>query len=194
MEKIPEELRVLTSDSKKKDDGRIGLEVVKWDSPQRQGYISIELWDLRPPVKNNKVGPEYYLFVSKGKNIRRGDVMNMARRGRRNELRHYFTCDDPAYGKKVCASVAGDYPGVWTTLSWKWDEKSMDFRVNGQSAKNSPTLYYGQIKHLWIPGGPNAERNYRDLKWRGLVIMTPDKPREGGLEFWKPYDEDPDGG
>jgi hypothetical protein len=185
IENIPEAERLLNSTTEGDSERKTGVQVVKWAKGQDRGYISVEIWNLMPPVENNSVGPEYYLMYSRGPDIRRGDTMTMARRGRRDEIRHYYTCNDPAYGKKVCASVGSTYPNAWTRLEWEWKPGSMDFRVNGNSAKRSPVKNYaGKIKALWMPGCPHAGRVY-PCEWRGLVIRTVDKPKSGGAEHWE---------
>ena len=188
MENIPEEFRVLVSDATKEDEEGVftGTKLFKWAKGQDRGYISVQVWDLMPPLENNKVGPEYYLMVSRGDDIRRGDTMTMAKRGSRDEIRHYFeNLDEPVYGKKVCGSVGSTYPNVWTRLEWEWKPGSMDFRVNGKSAKKSPVKnYQGKIKSLWIVGCPDSRRVWPG-KCRYLLIRTPDQPIEGGTQDWE---------
>jgi len=184
IENIPEAERILGSTSKDEGTDRTGVEVIKWGKGQKKGYVAIEIWDLMPPVENNKIGPEYYLMVARGSKIRRGDTMTMARRGKRDEIRHYFTCADPAYGKKRCNSVGSTYPDAWTLLEWEWEPGSMDFRVNGKSAKNSPVeKFAGEIRDMWIPGCANATRVY-PCKWRHLVVKTDDEPESGADGVW----------
>jgi hypothetical protein len=189
IENIPEVARLLESTTRttttRKGSEHTGVQVVKWAKGQERGHVTIEVYDLMPPTDNNKVGPEYYLLVTRGDDIRRGDTMTMAKRGSRDELRHYFTCKDPAYGRKVCASVGSTYPKVWTTLEWEWKPGSMDFRVNGHSAKRSPVKEYaGKIKKMWIPGCGDSRRVFK-CRWRHLTIRTPDKPQEGGGTYWE---------
>jgi hypothetical protein len=192
IENIPEVARLLESTTRttttRKGTEHTGVQVFKWAKGQDRGHVSIEIYNLMPPTDNNKVGPEYYLLVTRGDDIRRGDTMTMARRHppkRRDEIRHYFECYEPKYGRKVCASVGSTYPGVWTTLEWEWKPGSMDFRVNGHSAKRSPVKEYaGKIKKMWIPGCPHTGRVY-ECKWRNLTIRTPDKPHEGGGTYWE---------